>query len=58
MTTAKLSKELRTMYDNAGKKEEEAVSIHLFGIKYADQIKDSDVAVKDIVRAAGLPGSY
>lgn len=57
MTLVEFSKELRTMYDNAGYKEK-AVSIHLFGIKYADQIEDSDVTVKDIVLAAQLPESY
>ena len=35
---------------------EKALSIHLFGIKYADQIRD--MSAKDIVVGAELPESY
>lgn len=57
MTLTELSRELRTMYDDAGNKEK-VVMIHLFGIKYADQIGNSNFNAKDIVLAAGLPESY
>lgn len=57
MTLTELSRELRTMYDNGGYKGK-VVSIHLFGIKYADQIERSGVTAKDIVIAAQLPESY
>lgn len=57
MTLTEISRELRAMYDNAGSKEK-VVMIHLFGIKYADQIERSDLKAKDIVLAAGLPESY
>ena len=36
--------------------EGEALSAHLFAIKYADQIRD--LSAKDIVVGAGLPESY
>ena len=35
---------------------EKALSIHLFAIKYADQIRD--MSAKDIAGGAGLPESY
>ena len=35
---------------------EKVIAIHLFGIKYADQIRD--MSAKDIVVGAGLPESY
>lgn len=49
------SKILREMYLKADKKEK-AVSIHLFGIKYAQQIEG--ISAKDIVIGADLPESY
>lgn len=49
------SKILREMYQKADKKEK-AVSIHLFGIKYAQQIEG--ISAKDIVIGADLPESY
>ena len=49
------SKKLAQMYKDAllNKK---VVSVHLFGIKYADEIRD--MSVKDIVIGAELPESY
>ena len=49
------SQKLAQMYKNALPKEQ-ALSIHLFAIKYADQIRD--LSVKEIVVGAGLPESY
>lgn len=49
------SKILAQMYQEALRKEK-ALSIHLFVIKYADQIRD--MSAKDIVVGAGLPESY
>ena len=46
---------LAKMYQNAPPKEK-ALSIHLFAIKYADQIKD--MSAKDIVVGVELPESY
>ena len=49
------SKLLATMYRNApsGKK---AAAVHLFGIKYADEIRN--MSTKDIAIGADLPESY
>ena len=49
------SRILAQVYREAPDKEK-ALSIHLFGIKYADQIRD--ISAKDIVVGAGLPESY
>ncbi len=49
------SKILALMYQNALPREK-ALSIHLFSIKYADEIRD--MSVKDIAVGAGLPESY
>ena len=46
---------LAQMYHDALPKEK-ALSIHLFAIKYADQIRD--MSAKDIAVGAGLPESY
>jgi len=43
------------MYEEALPKEK-VVSIHLFAIKYADEIRD--MSAKDIVVGAELPESY
>ena len=44
------------MYQDAPPNKEKALSVHLFGIKYADQIEG--MSVKEIVVGAGLPESY
>ena len=49
------SKILARMYRGALPKEQ-ALSTHLFGIKYADEIRD--MSLKDIVVGAELPESY
>lgn len=49
------SKILRDMYQKADHKEK-GVAIHLFGIKYADQIES--MSAKDVVVGAELPESY
>ena len=49
------SKILRDMYQKADPKEK-ALAIHLFGIKYADQIEN--MSAKDVVVGAELPESY
>ena len=52
-----LGLKLREMYDNAPKGEL-VMHIHLFGIKYADEIKDNRYSVKEIVKSAELQESY
>ena len=55
MQISEASRILRQMYEQADSKEK-ALSIHLFGIKYADQIEN--MSAKDIVVGAELPESY
>lgn len=55
MTLDQASKLLAEMYAKASNKEK-ALSIHLFAIKYADQI--AEMSAKDIAVGAGLPESY
>lgn len=56
-TAAALGERLGAMYHNADRGDA-VVMIHLFGIQYAEQIKASNVAIKDIVAAAGISDSY
>ena len=55
MTIDEAARILRDMYDSAPDKEQVA-HVHLFGIKYADQI--DGLTKTEIVRRAGLPPSY
>ncbi|TWT44838.1 hypothetical protein RAS1_12560 [Phycisphaerae bacterium RAS1] len=57
MTVAELASKLRTMYGDALHGEKKTM-IHLFGIKYARQIRDSDLSCRDIAVAAGICESY
>lgn len=50
------SKILAEMYADGATRNEKALSIHMFGITYADQIRD--IPIKDIVIGAELPESY
>lgn len=56
MTKNELGKTLRDMYDNAPDKDQVAM-IHLFGIKFADQIINKYTAT-EIVKASGIRPSY
>lgn len=55
MTEKELSNILADMYNNAVKGESVSM-IHLFGIKYADEIKEH--GVREIVERSGLNSSY
>ena len=57
MTVNELGKTLRAMYTSAEKGEKVAM-IHLFGVKYAQEIREAGAAAKDIAGAAGIPLSY
>ena len=57
MTLQELGKKLHEMYFNS-KKGESVVMIHLFGVKYAHEIKSSDASNREIVEAAGISKSY
>lgn len=56
MTREDLVKKLHDLYFNANDTET-AVMIHLFGIKYAEDLKDHG-PLKRIAQDAGIPVSY
>jgi hypothetical protein len=57
MTLNELGTKLSEMYNNAPKGDAVAM-IHLFGIKYANEIKDSKYSKKDIITQSGISASY
>ena len=57
MTVNELGKILHSMYDGADQGDKVAM-IHLFGIKYAGEIIETNAVTKDIADAAGIPLSY
>ena len=57
MTLNELANTLKQMYETAPGGEQVAM-IHLFGIKYAEEIKAAGYAPKDIVQAAEMQPSY
>jgi len=57
MTIKELSDILLDMYGNASQGGK-AVMVHLFGVKYAEQIESCGGTAKDIVKAAGIRDSY
>lgn len=57
MTLKELGDKLNKMYTNAPNGNSVAM-IHLFGIKFADEILLSKFSKKDIANAARIPESY
>lgn len=57
MTLNELGSKLSEMYNNAPKGDSVAM-IHLFGIKYAKEIKNSSYSKKDIITQSGISTSY
>ena len=57
MTINQLGVALSDMYHNAPKGEAVAM-IHLFGIKYAEEIKQSKFSKKEIAKAAKIRESF
>ena len=57
MTINELGTALSKMYHNAPKGEAVA-RIHLFGIKYAEELSQSKFNKKEIARAANIPESF
>ena len=55
--TIELANILSRMYHTAPVGEKTTM-IHLFGIKYADEIRACDASVKDIVDLSGIPDTY
>ncbi len=54
-TVDDLSKKLYEMYNSADNK---TTAVHMFGLKYAEEIRKSGVYVVDIVKKAGIAESY
>ena len=57
MTPDELGRTLSEMY-GAAPEGEATTMIHLFGIKYADEIRGCGASVTDIVRLSDLSNSY
>ena len=57
MTLSELGTKLSEMYNNAPKGDAVAM-IHLFGIKYANEIKQSNYSKRDIIEQSGISTSY
>lgn len=57
MTIKELGRELREMYLNAPKGDAVAM-IHLFGIKYADEISNFENPKNEIIQVSGISQSY
>lgn len=57
MNENELGRILGEMYKNA-EEGEMVTMIHLFGIKYAEEIRESGIAAKDIAEAAKIQPSY
>ena len=57
MTIKELGAALGKLYHNAPKGEAVAM-IHVFGIKYAQELKQSKFNKKEVARAANIPESF
>jgi len=57
MNLNELGGKLKEMYRNASKGEAVAM-IHLFGIKYAAEIKNSEFSKKEIIEVSGISASF
>jgi 5-methylcytosine-specific restriction protein B len=57
MTVSELGAELKSMYHSAAEGDTVAM-IHLFGVKFAEQIRECGGSPKDIAIAAGISHNY
>jgi len=57
MTKQDLAQKLNDMYFNAPQGEKVSM-IHLFGIKYSEEIKECEASTKEIAKAAEINESY
>ena len=57
MTKQDLSTELKSMYENA-QKGDGTTMIRLFGIKYAEELKECGVSMTEIATLSGVGASY
>ena len=58
MTSEELAKKLSEMYTAGAKRKEKATMVHLFSIKYAEEINQCGVSSADIAALAKIPASY
>lgn len=56
MQTYELSYILKDMYDSATR--DKTTMIHLFAIKYAKELQDNNIQLKELLKNAGMPESY
>lgn len=56
MTSNLLASILKNMYSNT--KTDKVAMIHLFGIKYAKEIRDNNININEILKTAEMPVSY
>ena len=57
MDDIQLAAELRRMYDGA-KRNEAACQVHLFGIRYAEELRRCGVPLRQVVEASGISMGY
>ena len=57
MNLSELATLLGKLYNNSPKQEKVAM-IHLFAIKYAEEIQEHNITAADLAKAAGLSKSY
>lgn len=58
MTEVELGKELRRMYEKGVATKEQTTMIHLFGIKYAEEIRKNKYIPRNILKYAEMAESY
>lgn len=58
MTIMELANELKKMYEEGIPTKEQTTMIHLFGIKYADDIRKNGYVPREILKFADMPESY
>ena len=57
MTDLELARRLRSVYDHAGRNEA-ACQVHLFGIRYAEELRACGCSLKHIVELSGVSMGY
>jgi hypothetical protein len=58
MTEHELGAILKEMYEEGSRKKETVAYIHLFGIKYANEIRNNRLSIMEMIKFAGIPATY
>ncbi|MDR2547055.1 MAG: hypothetical protein LBC96_06015 [Lachnospiraceae bacterium] len=58
MTENELGLKLKEMYEIGLPKKEATTHIHLFGIKYASEIRSNGLNIQEIINISGISSSY